>query len=108
MPSRPRPGGPQRRHPGRDRMDRHERPAAGDLSGVLRSWEDRFGARLVGLGHGTAFVSAAAGPADLDEAHRLALEHYLTSPDTVEQGMVTFSEYAAGLLGRPLWRLWWD
>ncbi|MGW3158767.1 DUF4253 domain-containing protein [Streptomyces sp. NPDC001089] len=84
------------------------RLSAGDLSGVLRSWEDRFGARLVGLGHGTAFVSAAAGPVGLDEAHRLALEHYLTSPDTIEQGMVTFSEYAAGLLGRPIWRLWWD
>lgn len=66
-----------------------------DLSAVLRSWEDRFGARLVGLGHATAFVSVAARPADLDQAHVLALEHYLTCPDNVEQGMCTFPEYAA-------------
>lgn len=84
------------------------RLSAGDLSAVLRSWEDRFGARLVGLGHATAFVSVAARPADLDQAHVLALEHYLTCPDNVEQGMCTFPEYAGDLLERSVWRFWWD
>jgi hypothetical protein len=82
--------------------------SASDLSTVLRSWEDRFGARLVGLGHATAFVSVAARPTNLDEAHRLALEHYLTCPDNVEQSLATFSEYASGLLEQSVWRFWWD
>ncbi|MGW2828623.1 DUF4253 domain-containing protein [Streptomyces sp. NPDC001286] len=46
-----------------------------ELSGVLRSWEDRFGARLVGLGHGDVYLSAAIPPKDLQEAHVLAGEH---------------------------------
>ncbi|WP_328917737.1 MULTISPECIES: DUF4253 domain-containing protein [unclassified Streptomyces] len=78
------------------------------MSAVLRSWEERFGARLVGLGHARAFVSVAARPDSKGEARRLALEHCLVCPDAVEQSPDTFEEYADGLLHRTVWSFWWD
>lgn len=50
------------------------------------------------MGRATAAVPVAAGPATPDEADRLALEDDLTCPDTVEQGLATFSAYAGDLL----------
>lgn len=64
--------------------------SAAGLSIVLRSWEDRFGARLVGLGHATAFVSVATGPDNADQASSLALQHYLACPATLSRAWLPF------------------
>ncbi|SDP28522.1 protein of unknown function [Actinacidiphila guanduensis] len=80
----------------------------GELSAVLRSWESRFGIRVVGLGHATLVVSVAARPSTPQQAEHLALEHYLACPDNVEQGMVSFADYAQGLLTADAWSFWWD
>ncbi|MDQ1047943.1 DUF4253 domain-containing protein [Streptomyces sp. V4I2] len=58
---------------------------ADELSAVLRSWEDRFGARVVAFGHGSLHLSAATPPRDLHEAQILAAEHYLACPDVTER-----------------------
>ncbi|MFH8462539.1 DUF4253 domain-containing protein [Streptomyces sp. NPDC017991] len=82
---------------------------AQELSAVLRSWEDRFGLRVVGLGHGSLYVSVAARPTRLDQARILAAEHYLTCPDVFyEDPDMDWSTYPEDLMRRHTWRFWWD
>ena len=78
---------------------------AAHISAVLRSWEDRFGARVVGLGFDELFLSVAAPPATVDEALRVAAEHLAFCPDNVT-GLLT--DYAPGLVDSPAWHFWWD
>lgn len=79
------------------------------LCAVLRSWEDRFGIRVVALGFDTLVVSVAAPPADLEQAEALAAEHFAFCPDVVTQdGPGSVGAYAKGLVGERAWRFWWD
>ncbi|AZP19536.1 DUF4253 domain-containing protein [Streptomyces aquilus] len=81
------------------------------LSAVLRSWEDRFGARVVALGFDQLIVSVAAPPTTLDEALAVAAEHFAFCPDNIWQGPTgtTLQTYAERqLLNRPAWHFWWD
>ena len=83
---------------------------AGKLSAVLRSWEDRFGVRVIGLGFAELYVSVAAPPATMDQALRVAAEHFAFCPDNVwqERRPFTLAGYAARLVDSPLWTFWWD
>ncbi|WP_235882674.1 MULTISPECIES: DUF4253 domain-containing protein [Streptomyces] len=82
---------------------------AQELSAVLRSWEDRFGLRVVGFGHGSLYASVAAGPTDLQQARILAAEHYLVCPDVFFQDPdLDWSAYPADLMSGHAWRFWWD
>lgn len=86
----------------------HENDVA-RLSAVLRSWEDRFGIRVVALGFDTLTVSVAAPPRTVEEARAVAVEHYAFCPDNVDQGCGSLEEYAAKeVLGSPQWSFWWD
>lgn len=80
------------------------------LSAVLRSWEDRFGIRVVGLTFDQLVVSVAAPPTTQEEAEALAAEHFAFCPDNIQQGRhTTLSAYAAHqVLGQPAWTFWWD
>jgi hypothetical protein len=81
----------------------------GLLSAVLRSWEDRFGARLIGAGFATLQVSVAAPPSSLEEALPVAAEHFAFCPDNVWQGSEgTLAGYAERLVGEETWHFWWD
>ncbi|MDV7215712.1 DUF4253 domain-containing protein [Streptomyces prunicolor] len=79
------------------------------LCALLRSWEERFGARVVS-GFGSALtVSVARPPLDVPHAEQLALEHVLSTADNIVDDPPTpFPEYANGLVGRHQWRFWWD
>ncbi|WP_411084425.1 DUF4253 domain-containing protein [Streptomyces sp. cmx-18-6] len=80
-----------------------------ELSAVLRSWEDRFGLRVVGLGHGSLYVSVAARPTDPHQARILAAEHYLVCPDVFhEDPDLDWSTYEEDLMRLRAWRFWWD
>ncbi|MFJ6729761.1 MULTISPECIES: DUF4253 domain-containing protein [unclassified Streptomyces] len=85
----------------------HENDTA-RLSAVLRSWEDRFGIRVVALGFDVLAVSVAAPPATLAEAEAVAVEHYAFCPDAVDQGSGTLEAYARELVGEQVWSFWWD
>ncbi|QES06705.1 DUF4253 domain-containing protein [Streptomyces venezuelae] len=87
----------------------HENDVA-RLCAVLRSWEDRFGARVVALTFDQLVVSVAAPPQMVEEAEALAAEHFAFCPDNVEQGgRGGLLEYAqTGLLDSPVWTFWWD
>jgi Domain of unknown function (DUF4253) len=79
-----------------------------ELSAVLRSWEERFGARVVGLTDGL-YVSVAAPPLAWLHAQHLALEHLLICPDNLtDQPVWTFPSYVDRIHGLDLWRFWWD
>lgn len=79
------------------------------LCAVLRSWEDRFGIRVVGLGFDVLVVSVAAPPATLADAQTLAAEHFAFCPDNITQGGPGgLQAYAEELAGGHTWTFWWD
>ncbi|MEU6098219.1 DUF4253 domain-containing protein [Streptomyces sp. NPDC047079] len=80
------------------------------LGSVLRSWEDRFGIRVVALTYDRLVLSVAAPPATPAEAEAVAAEHFAFCPDNITQGHhETLSEYAGHeVLGQRVWSFWWD
>lgn len=79
-----------------------------DQSSVLRSWEARFDAYLVGLGSDTMILAVARPALDRPSATRIAAEHMAFCPDNVWQGVGTVREYADLLVGAKQWWFWWD
>ncbi|MDH6222621.1 DUF4253 domain-containing protein [Streptomyces pseudovenezuelae] len=82
----------------------HHESDTARLCAVLRSWEDRFGIRLVALGFDSLLVSVAAPPATLEEAEEVAAEHFVFCPDDIGD----LETYAQKLIDRPTWHFWWD
>ncbi|MGW0505059.1 DUF4253 domain-containing protein [Micromonospora sp. NPDC003241] len=82
----------------------------GRLSAVLRSWEDRFGVRVIGLGFAELYLSVAAPPTTIDEALPIAAEHFAFCPDNIWQGQspCTIAGYADRIVNAPTWAFWWD
>lgn len=79
-----------------------------DLSAVLRSWEDRFGARVIALTD-ALYLSVAGPPLTREHAEHVALEHLLLCPDILAGDPAwTFPSYVDLILGVDLWRFWWD
>ncbi|WP_307826495.1 DUF4253 domain-containing protein [Streptomyces pactum] len=79
------------------------------FSAVVRDWEDRFGARVVGVGFATLHLSVAAPPNGLDDALGVAAEHFAFCPDNVWQGAHRdLASYAEHLIGLNCWDFWWD
>ncbi|MCX5607847.1 MULTISPECIES: DUF4253 domain-containing protein [unclassified Streptomyces] len=79
------------------------------ISTVLRSWEDRFGARVVALGFDELHVSVAAPPRTLAHALPVAAEHFAFSPDNIWQGSGSVRAYAdEAVTGSGHWGFWWD
>ncbi|WP_404960031.1 DUF4253 domain-containing protein [Streptomyces sp. 147326] len=86
----------------------HENDTA-RISAVLRSWEDRFGARVVALGFDELYVSVAAPPRTVAGALPVAAEHFAFAPDNIWQGCGTIRAYAdEAVTGSSLWGFWWD
>lgn len=91
------------------------RPAT-EVSAVLRSWEDRFGAILVGLGFATITLLVTRPPTDADAAVHLAAEVAAFCPDALWQPEEQWPyqprdatlDALSRLLREPVWRLWFD
>lgn len=87
----------------------HENDVA-RLCAVLRSWEDRYDARIVVLGFDTMIVSVGRPPATAEEARALAAEHYAFCPDNIDQSppydLDAYAEKA--VLNQEVWSFWWD
>lgn len=92
--------------------------SSAQVSAVLRSWEERFGTVLAGLGFATLTLLVPYPPEDESEALPIAAEMAALCPDVLaEDGPVNGFGYAAGgtiaglarlLVNRPVWTLWWD
>lgn len=83
------------------------------VTAVLRSWEDRFGARLLAVGHDEFKLLAGRPPRGLSTAQRVAAELFaLTADDFTcawdEEALTEVSEIADSLIRSPIWSLWWD
>lgn len=78
-----------------------------DIAVIVGSWEERFGARLVGVGFDTLDLSVAAPPTTPAAALSVAAEHYAFCPDNIG-GAEQLDEYAAALVGCRHWGFWWD
>ncbi|MET7650335.1 MULTISPECIES: DUF4253 domain-containing protein [unclassified Streptomyces] len=78
------------------------------LCAVLRSWEDRFGIRVVALGFDLLVVSVAAPPTTTEAAEAVAAEHFAFCPDNITQGPGSLRAYAEQLVGERAWHFWWD
>ncbi|GAA1011947.1 DUF4253 domain-containing protein [Nocardiopsis tropica] len=78
-----------------------------DLAAVLRSWEERFGAVLVGIGFDTLLVQVGRRPEAAAQLQSLLSEHYAFCPDNIEQGLEP-DEYREGLTEWTHWHFWWD
>ena len=77
------------------------------LSAMLRSWEDRFGARVVAFEGATLHVSVARPPVMAADASLVAFEHVLLGDDN-HRGELHYSNYAESLVGDHHWQFWWD
>lgn len=82
----------------------------GEISAVVGDWEQRYGARVLGVGFAELYLSVAAPPTSLDQALHIAAEHFALCPDNVWQGQdpYTLAAYAEQLVGLNAWAFWWD
>lgn len=90
---------------------------AAEVAAVLRTWEDRFGAHLVGLGFATMTLLVTRPPTDDDHALHVAAEVAALCPDALwqpesswpyEEREPTLRALSQALVRRPVWRLWFD
>ncbi len=74
-----------------------DQPHPGALSAMLRSWEDRFGVRVIRIGANSLVLSVGAPPGT--EAEALP---------NVSYGAGALRGYAPELVGVPHWSFWWE
>lgn len=87
---------------------RRHLPDVAAVSAVLRSWEDRFGARLMLLGADQIVLSVAAAPTTSFRAVGVAAEHRAFCPAEFHRAPVPFATMAADLLHGHVWPFTWD
>ena len=78
------------------------------VSAVLRSWEDRFGARLLEVGFADLRLVVSRPPHTLDEALPIAAEHVAFCDECARMGLRHVRMIAQTLVDNPFWDFWWD
>jgi hypothetical protein len=78
-----------------------------ELSAVLRSWEERFGATLIVLGYDALELSVSAPPRDQGRALVAAAEHRAFSLPTYAGQPGNLRAYASDLIHRRHWKFSW-
>jgi hypothetical protein len=77
------------------------------LTAVLRSWEERFGARLIDVGYADLRLLVERPPRTLEAAQRVAAEQVLLADECID-GFRDIPNVAARLVNAPIWTFWWD
>lgn len=78
------------------------------VAAVLRSWEDRFGATLIGVGFDSIRLLVERPPRTEASALAVAVEHFALCPDIVRQDAGSLRAHAERLIDAPVWTFWWD
>jgi Domain of unknown function (DUF4253) len=78
------------------------------VAAVLRSWEDRFGARLLRVGFDKIQLLAERPPRTVRAAYNLAAEHRALCDECGGNGLKYVPDIAEYLLTTPIWTFWWD
>ncbi len=78
------------------------------IAAVLRSWEERFGARLLQIGFAEIRLLAERPPRTLQAARQLAAEQFAFCDECAGRGLHDVSSITDHLLRSPIWTFWWD
>jgi hypothetical protein len=78
------------------------------VSAVLRSWEDRYGARLLEVGFAEFRLVVSRPPRTVDEALPIAAEHIAFCDECGRMGLRHVQMLAKTLVDNPFWDFWWD
>lgn len=79
------------------------------IAAVLRSWEARFGARLLTVGPGAQIQLLVERPPRATEAAQaVAAEHFAFCNECAGQGLRDIPGITASLVSAPTWTFWWD
>jgi hypothetical protein len=84
-----------------------ERWTASELGAILRSWEARFGARMLEVGFADIRLLVSRPPQTLEAAQRIAAEHIVFSEEA-HKGPSCIGGIARALVNNPFWDFWWD
>jgi Domain of unknown function (DUF4253) len=83
-------------------------PTSLPIAAVLRSWEARFGARLLDVGPGAQIrLLVERPPRSTEAAERVAAEHFAFCDESAGQGLHDIPGIAASLVDAPVWTCWW-
>ena len=83
-------------------------PTSLPIAAVLRSWEARFGARLLDVGPGAQIrLLVERPPRSTEAAQRVAAEHFAFCDECAGQGLHDIAGIAASLVEAPVWTCWW-
>jgi Domain of unknown function (DUF4253) len=86
-----------------------EEPNGVWIGSVLRSWEDRFRARLLNVGPGAEIrLLVERPPRTRGTAEKIAAEHSVFCDECAGQGLRDIPQIADALVGASLWTFWWD
>jgi hypothetical protein len=77
------------------------------LTAVLRSWEDRYGARLIDVGHERLKLLVDRPPRTLEAAQRIAAEQVVLADECIDAAG-DVPGIADCLVNAPIWTFWWD
>ena len=79
------------------------------IGAVLRSWEDRFGARLLSIGPDAAELRLLVQrpPRTEQAAGQIAAEQCAFADECLS-GLNEIPQLAPALVSAPIWRFWWD
>jgi hypothetical protein len=75
---------------------------------VLRSWEHRFGARLLRVGFAEISLLAQRPPTTLESAQRLAAEQWAFCDECAGEGLHDVPRITESVMSSPVWTFWWD
>jgi hypothetical protein len=79
-----------------------------EIAAVLRSWEERFGARLLRVGFAEIQLLAQRPPRTRQAAQLLAAEQFAFCDECAGQGLADVGSITDHLLQSPIWTFWWD
>jgi hypothetical protein len=83
-------------------------PTSLPIAAVLRSWEARFGARLLDVGPGAQIrLLVDRPPRSAEAAQRVAAEHFAFCDESAGEGLHDIPAIAASLVDAPVWTCWW-
>lgn len=79
------------------------------IGAILRSWEDRFGARLLAVGPGAQIeLLVQRPPRTMEAAEKIAAEHSAFCTECGGEGLRAIRDIAPAILAAPVWTFWWD
>jgi hypothetical protein len=78
------------------------------IAAVVRSWEDRFGARLLEIGFAEIRLLASRPPHTTGHAQHLAAEQFVFCDECAGKGLHDIQAITDHLLSSPIWTFWWD